>query len=132
MDKKKILIVDDEEDVLVVLERGLIAKGYSVMATDNGNDAIMLAKLELPDLVILDILMPNTEGTEVAAILKEDIKTKNIPVIFLTCLLEKEEEKRQGHVIGSNIFFAKPYDMEKLLTAIEELLSGCKSIGHKR
>ena len=109
MDKKKILIVDDEKDVLVVLERGLIAKGYSVMATDNGNDAIMLAKSELPDLVILDILMPNTEGTEIAAILKEDIKTKDIPVIFLTCLLKKEEEERQGYVIGSNILFAKPF-----------------------
>jgi len=132
MDKKKILIVDDEKDVLVVLERRLIAEGYSVITTDNGNDAIMLAKSEFPDLVILDIWMPNMEGTEVAAILKGDIKTKDIPVIFLTCLLEKEEEEKQGHVIGSNIFFAKPYDIEKLLTAIEELLSGCTSISHKR
>jgi len=132
MDKKKILIVDDEKDVLVVLEKGLTAEGYSVMTTDNGNDAIKLAKSEFPDLIILDIWMPNMEGTEVSAILKEDIKTKDIPVIFLTCLLVKEEEEKQGHVIGSNIFFAKPYDMEKLLTAIEELLSGCKSISHKR
>ena len=125
MNKKKILIVDDEKDVLKVLERGLIAEGYSVMTTNNGNDAIILAKSEFPDLVILDILMPNMEGTEVAEILKEDIKTKDIPVIFLTCLLEKKEEERKGHVVGGNIFFAKPYDMEKLLTAIEELLSDC-------
>ncbi len=119
MDKKKILIVDDEKDVLAVLERGLIAEGYSVTTTDNGNDAVRLAKSELPDLVILDILMPNMEGTEVAAILKEDLRTKDIPVIFLTCMLKKEEEERQGHVIGNNIFFAKPYYMTQLLAEIE-------------
>jgi DNA-binding response OmpR family regulator len=128
MKKKKLLIIDDERDLLLVLEKKLNAEGYSVVIADNGHDGIMLAKSYQPDLIILDVSMPDIDGGEVNRKLKDLPETKDIPVIFLTCLLEKEEEKRNGNVIGSNIFFAKPYDMEKLLKAIEGLLSGCISI----
>lgn len=125
---KRILIVDDEKDVLSVLERGLTEKGYSIIPADNGSDAIMLAKSEHPDLIVLDILMPGMDGTEVAAGLREDPKTEDIPVMFLTCLYPKEKEAERGNMIGAHLMFAKPYDIEEVLTAIETLLRGKKRI----
>jgi len=123
MDKKKILIVNDEKDTLFILERGLAARGYSVITADNGYDAIILAKSKRPDLIVLDILMPDMDGAAVAAKLKENPATKNIPVIFLTCLLSKKDAgDEKGHVIAGHVFIAKPYDIEELLTQIEASL----------
>lgn len=119
---KKILIVDDEEDALTVLENRLSTSGYSVIKADNGQEAIRLAKDEQPDLVLLDIAMPGMDGAEVAEILKKDPDTKNIPVVFLTCLFTKDEEARQGHGSSSNFFIAKPYNPEELLGEIEKRL----------
>ena len=119
---KKILIVDDEKDTLAVLEKALTAEGYSIITADNGKDAIMLAKSKQPEIIMLDILMPGMDGAEVAARLKENPETKNIPVIFLTCLLSKKEQgEKEGHVIKGYVFIAKPYSVEELLAQIERL-----------
>jgi DNA-binding response OmpR family regulator len=123
MDKKKILIIDDERDALFILEKELASRGYSVIAADNGRDAMNLAKSEHPDLITLDLLMPHIDGMEVAARLKEDLETKDIPVIFLTCLLSKRKEEEQGRVIGGHVFIAKPYSIEGLSTQIEKLVN---------
>jgi len=121
---KKILIVDDEKDTLSVLEKALTTEGYSVITADNGKDAIMLAKSKHPELIMLDILMPDMDGAEVAARLKEHTETKNIPVIFLTCLLSKVEEKgTKDHTIGGYVFVAKPYNVEGLLAQVERLIN---------
>ena len=125
---KRILVVDDEEDVLFVLEKTLTAKGYSVITTTNGTSAVALAKAQHPDLVILDIVMPGMDGGEVSARLQEHPLTKSIPVIFLTALLAKTEERQRNHMINRNITFAKPLDTEELLAQIEELLGSCQSL----
>ncbi len=122
MNKKKILIVDDEEDMLLVLAKDLAARGYSIITAGNGKEAMLLAKSERPDLVILDILMPGMDGLEVAARLKEDPGTRDLPVVFLTCLRLKEEEIKRGFVVDGDVMLAKPYDAEELATTIEELL----------
>ncbi len=122
MDTKKILIVDDEQDALSILEKELAGRGYFVISADNGNDAINLAKSERPDLIILDIWMSGMDGAEVDAKLKEDLKTKDIPVIFLTCLYQKKEGEEQGRVISdAQVLIAKPYSIEGLLAQIEKL-----------
>lgn len=121
--KKKILIVDDEKDLLAVLEKRLTREGFSVIKADNGEDAITLAKKEKPDLIMLDILMPGMTGEQVAAILKNDVDTKGIPVMFLTCLFTKRDEVEQGHEIGGNVFIAKPYNPEELLKEIKKHLT---------
>ena len=121
MDTKKILIVDDERDALFILEKELTAKGYSVIAADNGSSALNLAKSEHPDLIILDIWMPGMDGPEVAAKLGEDPKTKDIPVIFLTCLFQKREGEEQGRVVAGKVLIAKPYSIEGLSAQIERL-----------
>ena len=122
MDKKKILIVDDERDVLSVLGKRLTEEGYFVITAETGNDAITLAKSKCPDLIVLDIDLPDMHGGEVALKLKENPKTKSIPVIFLSCLYSKTDEVEKGHLIGNNVIFSKPYEMRELLTAIKELL----------
>jgi len=121
---KKILIVDDEQDTLSVLGKGLTAEGYSIIKADNGGDVLDLAKSERPDLIILDILMPGMDGGEVARMLKEVPETKDIPIIFLTGMFPKREEEEEGEeegrVVAGNIMFDKPYDILKLITAIEK------------
>jgi len=119
---KKILIVDDEKDVLLMLEKRLTAEGYSVITTTKSTNAIALAKSQHPDLIILDIIMPGMDGGEVAAKLREHPLTRSIPVIFLTALLSKTEEYQENRMIGSNITFAKPFDTEELLARINGLL----------
>ena len=122
MERKKILIVDDEADVLAVLEIRLTVEGYDVIKALNGTDALTLAKNEGPDLILLDIMMPGMDGTEVAQKLKEDPFTKSMPILFLTCLFTKNEETALGHGAGSNIFIAKPYNPDELLTEINKIL----------
>ena len=123
MDKKKILIVDDEKDALFILEKELTARGYSVIAADNGKDALRVAISERPDLIILDLWMPEMDGAEVAERLKGDISTKDIPVIFLTCLLQKKEGEEQGRVVAGEVLIAKPYSIEGLSNQIERLVN---------
>jgi len=119
---KKILVVDDEKDVLLMLEKRLTAEGYSVITTTKSTNAIALAKSQHPDIIILDIVMPGMDGGEVAAKLREHPLTRSIPVIFLTALLSKTEEYHENRMIGSNITFAKPFDTEELLARINGLL----------
>lgn len=115
---KKILVIDDEKDVLDVLEKRLSVAGYRVIKADNGKEGIEKARSEAPDLILLDILMPDIDGGEAARILKEDSLTKDIPVIFLTCLYTKNDEVQSGHLSGANFFVAKPYNPEELLDII--------------
>ena len=121
MFKKKILIVDDERDTLFIIKKELEARGYSVITADNGNDALKLAKSKYPELIILDIWMPEMDGAEVAARLKQDMQTRNIPIIFLTCLIQKREEGEQGRAIANSVYIAKPYNIEGLVAHIERL-----------
>jgi len=122
MNRKNILIVDDEQDVLLVLEKGLTAEGYSVITASSGNDAISLAKSRHPDLIILDVLMPDMEGPEVKRKLKEDPETKDIPLIFLTGMFPKREDDQEGRIVAGYVLFEKPYDILELVFAIEQLL----------
>jgi DNA-binding response OmpR family regulator len=115
----KILVVDDEPDVVQLLSARLSSGGYNVLKAYNGKNALAIAKKESPDLIILDIMMPELDGSKTAAILKEDPATKNIPVIFLTCLFTKDDETR-GSMRGGTYFVAKPYDGDQLLNVISE------------
>ncbi|KKL57291.1 hypothetical protein LCGC14_2236860, partial [marine sediment metagenome] len=121
-DKKKILIVDDQADVLSMLGKRLVAEKYSVIKADNGEDALILARSEHPDLIILDLEMSDMYGGDIARMIKEDPETADIPVMFLTGMFPKEDEEKGGHVIAGHVLFAKPYDARELVTVIKELL----------
>ena len=120
MRRKKILIVDDEKDVLDVLEKRLSHAGYEVIKAENGKDALAMAKSQRPDLILLDIVMPEIDGAQTADILKSDPATKDIPIVFLTCLVTKEEEQSSDNVIAGRHFIAKPYNPKELLEVVQK------------
>ncbi|MCX5714879.1 MAG: response regulator [Candidatus Omnitrophica bacterium] len=112
---KKILVVDDDPDLVEVLSKRLKSNHYQVVTAYDSEEGLEKAKTESPDLIILDVMMPGMDGSAMAAVLREDSKTHNIPVIFLTGIVEKMEEQQQGHQIGGNIFVAKPFEAKELL-----------------
>jgi len=119
---KRILIIDDEMDTRRILEKGLSAKGYSVTTARNGNNGITSAKSDCPDLIILDRVLGDMLGEEVANELKGDPLTENIPIIFLSVLFSKADEAEMDCSFGYSIIFSKPYDIEELVAAIEKLI----------
>ena len=121
MTEKKILIVDDDQIFLKILEKTLLSAGYSVAKAENGKEAILVAREWHPDLIILDIMMPEMDGGETAEALKSDSSTKNTPIIFLTSLLTKKEEGQGKPLLGRKAM-AKPLYPEDLLHEIKEYI----------
>ena len=117
MEKKKILIVDDDIINQNMLKTTLASAGYSVTVVSNGEEAIIKANENSPHIIMLDIMMPEIDGGEVANILRSDEKTKNIPIIFLSSLISEEEEKVRDKK-GLTSFLSKPFVRDKLLNLI--------------
>ncbi len=122
MGKKKILVVDDEKDLLLILEKGLSAEGYTVITADNGHDGIATARTKHPDLMILDRVLGDIQGEDVATSLKKDPRTKNIPVIFLSALLSAPNNAERCAILDQSDLLTKPYNFEDLLDVIEKYL----------
>ena len=121
MGRKKILIVDDEKDIVRALMTRFQAAGYDVAAAFDGAQGIFMAHKEKPDLIVLDIRMPAGDGFRTAERLKRSTHTWGIPVIFLTGSPLKEAESRAIE-IGARSFIKKPYDPEKLLEIVKKIL----------
>jgi DNA-binding response OmpR family regulator len=119
--KKKILIVDDERDIVKALMIRLQGAGYEVVTAFDGAQGVFMAHKEKPDLIILDIRMPAGNGFSVAQRLKRSVHTFTIPVIFLTGSPEKNAEEK-AMALGARFYVKKPYDPEELLDAIKRAL----------
>ncbi len=120
MIKPKVLIIDDEEDILINLEAALEADGYEIFIARNGTVGLELAYKKLPDLIILDIMMPDIDGYEVLRRLKEHEELKHIGVIFASAL-KKTRNKVEGLDMGADDYVTKPYHMTELLAKIRAL-----------
>ncbi len=121
MEKKEILIVDDDRVILRTLEKILLDAGYSVTPLSLGREAVKIAKDRSPDLIILDIMMPDMDGGDVAHVLKNDAETRDIPIIFLSSLVTKREEQSSSRKHGL-YFLAKPINRNELLKRIREYI----------
>jgi len=119
MVKKKILVVDDEEDIAKALKARLKANGYHVISATDSVQAFMMANKEKPDLIILDIMIPGGGGFIVAERLKQSSATHHIPIIFLTGISGGEE---RAYKVGASGYLMKPYQPEKLLETIHNTL----------
>lgn len=119
--KKKILIVDDERDIVKAVMIRLQGAGYEVVTAFDGAQGVFMAHKEKPDLIILDIRMPAGNGFSVAQRLKRSMHTFTIPVIFLTGSPEKNAEKK-AMALGARFYIKKPYDPEELLDAVKRAL----------
>lgn len=113
--------MDDDPAITGLMETALRSNGYECLIFNSTAGFLEKAAKQKPDLIILDIMMPDTDGTEVNIRLKEDPATKNIPVIFLTGLIQKNEEQTDLSC-NKDIVFAKPFSMNQLLAKIKEIL----------
>jgi len=106
--KNSVLVVDDEKQNLETLTR-ILSPDYTVYTVKNGQDALKIAKRHLPDVILLDILMPDMDGFEVFKIIKDDEQVSNIPIIFVTALGNPEDEEK-GLAMGAVDYVVKPYN----------------------
>jgi DNA-binding response OmpR family regulator len=125
MAKKKILVVDDEEDMATALKVRLKANGYDVILAFDCTQAFTVANKETPDLILLDIMMPVEDGFAVAERLKQSAVTHRIPIIFLTGVQGAQEK---AFKLGASGYLMKPYQPEELMKAIHNALE----IGRRR
>ena len=119
---KKILVVDDEADILHFLELVLRERGYDVLTAGSGRQAIELARDARPDLVLLDIMMPQMDGWEVLKLLRVDDETAHIPVAMLSARTEAKD-RVQGLQEGAIDYICKPFALQELLGKIETIFS---------
>lgn len=116
---KRILVVDDEAAITRLIKLNLeAAGGYLVFTENKASHAIDAARSFKPDLALLDIMMPEALGTDIAAQLQDDPRLRHIKIIFLTAIARKSETDA-GHPVGGQIIIAKPATVEELRTAIE-------------
>ncbi len=118
---KKILIVDDEADVTELLAYHLKAKGYVVETLNDPNSSISLARSFNPDLIMLDMMMPDLNGIQICRMLRADPKLKNVPVVFLTAKTE-EVDRVQGFETGADDYVCKPFSTKELLLRVQSIL----------
>ena len=123
--KKRILVVDDEPALTRMVKLVLEKSGnYEVRTENQGTMAIPAAREFKPDLIFLDVMMPDMGGDEVSAQLKEDAELAKIPFIFMTAIVTPDEVEETGSNIGGNLFLAKPVKPDQLLATIESTLGG--------
>ncbi len=119
-DKKVILVVDDTAENIDVL-RGILSSTFKIKAALNGEKALQIAFKNPPDLMLLDVMMPEMDGYEVCRLLKSDDVTKNIPIIFVTGKTEPDEIAK-GLELGAVDFLSKPIDPNLLLEKVKKYL----------
>ncbi len=119
--KKKILVVDDEAGSALLIKSGLTKQGFEVFQAGNGLEALLAVKQLMPDLVVMDLMMPKMDGMKACALLKLDKRFSKIPVVMLTASAEKADQKLSEQV-GANAFLNKPVNMVELTQKVQELL----------
>jgi two-component system phosphate regulon response regulator PhoB len=121
MSREKILVVDDEEDILELLRYNLEREGYSVVLAQSGEEAVELAANVVPDLVLLDLMLPGMNGLEVCRILSHDARTSAIPIIILTARCE-EADIVAGLELGADDYVAKPFSPRVVTARVRSVL----------
>ncbi len=121
MNKKRILIVDDERDIVETIQFMLESEGFECLTAYDGEDALLKARTENPDLILLDIMLPKINGYQVCRLLKSDEEYKHLPIIMLTAKVQ-ESDKFWGKESGADDYVTKPFEMEKLIQKIQGYL----------
>ncbi len=119
--KKKIMVIDDEPNLVEMVQVWLQTSGYDVITAYESLQGLEKVQKEKPDLVILDIMMPNVDGFSVCRRMKEHKATKNIPVIILT-VKWLPQDKAEGLAAGAECYMTKPFEATELLDNIKKIL----------
>ncbi len=119
--RPKVLIVDDEIDTLLPLKKSLEVEGYIVVEALNGQEALNKVRNEIPDIILLDLMLPGMDGYEVCTRLKNNALTRNIPIIMLTAR-DYVKDRVKGLEIGADDYVAKPFNLHELKARIKNVL----------
>lgn len=119
---KTILVIDDDRGLIKMLETGLALKGYAVLSAVTGEGGLQIAQNKPVDMVLLDVILPKMKGREVCVKLKENQKTKNIPVIFLTVKSSPDDIKAELEA-GAIAHITKPVDLTDLIAKVSKVLT---------
>jgi len=117
----RVLVVDDEADLVRVLEFGLKSRGYEVVTASDGQEGLKKAREVKPDIILLDLMLPKLDGYKVCRLLKFDERYKNIPIIILSARTQ-EGDQALALEMGANRFITKPYEFSEILGHIETLV----------
>ncbi|MCX7156932.1 MAG: response regulator [Rhodocyclales bacterium] len=118
---KKILIADDEPNIVISLEFLLKREGYEVVVAHNGAEALERVRAERPDLAILDVMMPLRNGFEVCQDLRQDPEFKNLRIMMLTAK-GRDTEVSKGLALGADVYMTKPFSTRELLAKVKALI----------
>ncbi|MGO8700511.1 MAG: response regulator [Limisphaerales bacterium] len=119
--KPKILVVDDEPDLLELVEVNFTAAGFTVLFAGDGKEALRQAREKAPDLIILDVMLPEMDGLEVCKSLRQDSATHNIPILMLTARAS-EIDRVVGFELGADDYVTKPFNVRELILRVKNLL----------
>ena len=118
--EKRILLVEDEPDILIIVKRLLESAGYDVVTACDGKDALEKARKTLPDLIILDLILPGLDGYQICGMLKHDRLYMNIPILILSARSESKDYEL-GIKVGADDYVKKPFETKTLLGKVAEL-----------
>jgi DNA-binding response OmpR family regulator len=122
----KVLVVDDEPEITDIVETFLTEAGYSVAVENHSRSAIAKARSFIPDVILLDIMMPEMDGYQTCQELKQDPALVNVPIIFLTGK-DRSDDMGRSFKVGGDMFIKKPFSCERLLEIINlVIMSTCK------
>jgi DNA-binding response OmpR family regulator len=119
---KKILVVDDDPYILMSLEFLMKKNGFDVMVARNGTEALEIVEKQVPDIVLLDIMMPDVDGYAICKHIKTSKKLKEAKVVFMSAK-SKETDIQKGYDLGASLYVTKPFSTRQLLKQVQELIS---------
>ncbi len=127
---KKILAVDDEKHIVRLVQINLQKEGYDVVTASNGREALERVAADKPDLIIMDVMMPEMDGFEALKVLKADDATSGIPVIMLTAKAQ-DADVFSGWQKGADLYLTKPFNPTELLTFVKRIFSSQETAGEE-
>ncbi|OYU79047.1 MAG: response regulator [Flavobacterium sp. BFFFF1] len=119
---KKILIVDDEPNIIMSLEYTFRKHGFEVFIARDGKEALEILQHEIPNLIVLDIMMPNVDGYATIKFIKQDARLNTCKIIFLSAK-NKESDIEKGMALGADAYMTKPFSVKKLVEQVAVLLA---------
>jgi len=125
---KKVLVVDDEVHITNIVKFTLENEGFQVLTAGDGQEGLRMAREQKPDLIILDLMLPNIDGYKVCRLLKFDEKYRTIPIILLSAR-SSEADKQLGAEVGADFYMSKPFDPEELALKVKELVAVREKLG---
>ena len=131
MKQKHIVVIEDEKDILEVLEYNLKREGFKVSISSNGKSGLDMVRQSKPDLVLLDIMLPELDGLDICQSLKKDSATNTIPIIMVTAK-EEESDIVLGLGLGADDYITKPFSPKELIARVKALLRRSNETGHTK